>query len=352
MTRRQLLASTALFAQEADIFTAAARGDAKRVNALLDTSPELVNAADANGLRPLNHAARASQAEIVMTLSSRGADLNAGKPLIDACRVTDADLAADMVATLAGNNAHVNIKDDAGRTPLHYATGRGHTRARWLLIHRGALPNPGNIEVVFNEARFRGVDLSHGAGIPQMAINRFVGVSHGNTAAAKDLLAKHPEALNRPATFDELAIEAAAHMGNLEWCKELAELGSAYSLCTAVVLGDLAGVKQMIAGDQRRLRERGPHDQAVLCYTALGKPQLELAEYLLSQGVDIESRGLGQTTLHFAARRGHLELAKFLLEKGANVNAKSWSRFFPGTPLALAKQEAMIVFLKAHGASL
>jgi ankyrin repeat protein len=386
LTRRAWLISSAvapaLFAEDADIFQAASAGDARRVSALLDQNRDLVNAPDPNGLRPLNHAARAGRAEVVMLLSSRGADLNVAAALLDAVDYPDSVIARDMVMTLAGNNARVDVNRDDGMTALHLAAARGHGDVCWMLIHRGAKPdvrardgrtpadvaqgesvsilrNPDHIERVYFGSRFQkdraGSALQTGKpeGTPRQAVNDFVTLSHGNAAEAKRILTQYPGVLLAPATFDELGVEAAAHLGYLDWCAELVDRGSPFSTCTAVVLGEQELVKQAIQEDRNRLRERGPHDQTLLAYTAFGKPQVETAEFLLAQGLDIESRALGQTTLHFAARRGHIDLADLLIDKGASINSPSHSRVFPGTPLGLAlrsKQEKMAQHLRSRGA--
>ncbi len=386
LTRRSWLLSTtvapALLAADAGIFQAASSGDAKRVAALLDEDPTYADASDAAGLRPLNYAARAGQAEVVMLLSSRGADLDAGAPLLDAADYSDAAIARDMVVTLAGNNARVNITRNDGMTPLHLAAARGHYDVCWMLIHRGAdavsrardgrtpadlavgeaipvLRNAAQVERVYFGGRFQksrsgsNVQTAKPEGTSQQTVNDFVTFSHGNAERAKEILQRQPGVLLAPATFDELAVEAAAHLGYLDWCAELVDRGSPLSTCTAAVLGEQALVREWIQEDRDRLRERGPHDQTLLAYTAFGRPQLEIAAFLLAQGLDIESRALGQTTLHFAARRGHIELANLLLEKGADINRPSHSRIFPGTPLTLAlrsKQEKMAQHLRSRGA--
>jgi len=50
---------------------------------------------------------------------------------------------------------------------------------------------------------------------------------------------------------------------------------------------------------------------------------LELVEYFLENGVDIDSKDkFGYTPLHLAARFNHYEIAKLLIDKGANTNTK------------------------------
>jgi len=90
----------------------------------------------------------------------------------------------------------------------------------------------------------------------------------------------------------------------------------------------------------------------LLAYTAWGKEQLDIAEFLLNYGSDLKARGLGLTTLHIVAMRGHIELAKLLLNHGADVNEPSRQKNGNVTPLAMAaraKQEKMQQFLKEHG---
>lgn len=62
---------------------------------------------------------------------------------------------------------------------------------------------------------------------------------------------------------------------------------------------------------------------------------VEIAEYLLAQGVDVDEANDqgewmegGWTPLLVASRNGHLQLVRYLLSKGASVDAKSndgWS---------------------------
>ena len=116
-----VLPATAVQADLADdLFSAARRGDAPAVNALLDANPALIAAADASGRTALHHAALAGRSEILTLLLSRGAELEA----IDQRAQTALHLAArhlrlEAVQTLLAAGAAVAARDAEGRTPLH-----------------------------------------------------------------------------------------------------------------------------------------------------------------------------------------------------------------------------------------
>jgi hypothetical protein len=189
-------------------------------------------------------------------------------------------------------------------------------------------------------------------GLPQAWINQFVSIAHANAARVKQMYETCPALLMTGASWDELAIEAAAHMSLVPLVQYLADLGSPVSTCTAVILGVSETVKSAVRRDPNLLRERGAHDLPLLAYTVLGQERPEIAEYLLESGADVSVRGFNQTTLHFAAAKGYVEIAKLLLGHGADVNAVTESRSLPGTPLGAAlrqNQTSMVEFLTQRG---
>ena len=57
--------------------------------------------------------------------------------------------------------------------------------------------------------------------------------------------------------------------------------------------------------------------------TATIYDRLEVVQYLLEQGADMDKANIhGDTSLHWAARKGHLEVAKLLMVYGADLNAR------------------------------
>jgi ankyrin repeat protein len=242
--------------------------------------------------------------------------------------------------------------------PLELAAAHGYDDLVHMLIHRGAEANAPSVERAYYGRRYT-QDL-HGNpvtredtyGIPQEWINQFVTVAHFDFEKVKHLQKLCPTLIMTRARWDELAIEAAAHMGLTPMAQFLAHLGAPVSTCTATLVGEQALVKRLVSEDAGCIRERGAHDIALLSYTALGNQHVEIAEFLLGAGADVHARSLGQTSLHIAASKGHVELAQLFLDHGADVNAIANMRGASLTSLAVAvqaKQEKMAALLKQRG---
>ncbi|MBL8229674.1 MAG: ankyrin repeat domain-containing protein [Bryobacterales bacterium] len=360
----QQTATRAAIRRGPDIFDAAAQGDRARAKALLAMAPGIANLETEDGLTPLWFAAAGAHADVVSDLVSAGANVNgaAESPLIAAVDHSDGLTVLQMIDSMAGNGANPNVRRRSDRkSAVEIAAARGHRDVVRFLVRRGAeasgVADAAGVDPVHFGKRYlldgKPVDRDDTYGLPVSLVNQFVGVSHVDLERVRKLHKLVPVLVNVRATFDELPVEAAAHVGNLPIVRYLLEAGAPLSTCTAVVLGETPLVRRMVAEDARVLHERGAHDQGLMHYTAFADPRIDIAELLISRGLDVDQRGLGQTALHFAARRGHVELAELLLAKGADLNSVSTSRIAPGTPLALAmkaKHVKMVEFLRSRGA--
>ena len=152
----------------------------------------------------------------------------------------------------------------------------------------------------------------------------------------KQMLNANPGLISTRATWDELAVEAAAHMGLFAMAEWLADKGAPVSTCTAVILGLISRVNEAIAADRQCIFERGAHDLPILAYALYGKEQTAIADALLKAGANIHARAFNLTLLHLAASKGYVEAANLLIEHGADVNATVQTAAGKVTPLALA----------------
>jgi ankyrin repeat protein len=343
-----------------DIFEAALSGDSKRANEIAKDDPGLAKHRLPDGRTPLHLAAEAGKPAMVIFFAMKGADLSAGpeSPLLASVNHPDHSVASEMAVFLLMNASDPNARRRDGKTALELATARGYDDLVEMLVHRGAESAAMPAQRVYFGRRYtqdlRGnpVTREDTYGIPQEWINQFVTVAHFDFEKVKQLQKLCPTLMMTRATWDELAIEAASHMGLTAMAQFLADLGAPVSTCTATLVGEQALVKRLVKEDAACIRERGAHDIALLAYTALGAQHVEIAEFLLDSGADIHARSLGQTSLHIAAGKGYLELAELFLDRGADVNAVAKVRGASLTPLAVAvqaKQEKMAALLKERG---
>ena len=343
-----------------DIFEAAVSGDSKRANEIAKDDPGLAKHRLPDGRTPLHLAAEAGKPAMVIFFAMKGADLSAGpeSPLLASVNHPDHSVASEMAVFLLMNASDPNARRRDGKTALELATARGYDDLVEMLVHRGAESAAMPTQRVYFGRRYtqdlRGnpVTRDDTYGMPQEWINQFVIVAHFDFEKVKQLQKLCPTLMMTRATWDELAIEAASHMGLTAMAQFLADLGAPVSTCTATLVGEQALVKRLVKEDAACIRERGAHDIALLAYTALGAQHVEIAEFLLDSGADIHARSLGQTSLHIAAGKGYLELAELFLDRGADVNAVAKVRGASLTPLAVAvqaKQEKMAALLKERG---
>jgi ankyrin repeat protein len=344
-----------------DIFQAAYKGDIARATELAKLNPAIARLRSPDGRTPLHYAVAGGQPNMITFLTTQGADLSAGpeSPLLTAVDYPDHAVAADMTFYLIYNASDPNAKRADGRSAIEIAAARGYQDVVEMLVHRGAKgPIADSIKTdrVYFGRRYsfdrdgkpyvpENID-----GLPQDFINEYARLSHFDVERVKHLTKLAPALVFARATWDEMGIEAAAHMGLVPLAQFLADHGAPVSTCTATILGLRDRVESLVKSDPACVRERGAHDIAILAYTAYADQRPEIADFLLRSGAGVDARGLGVTTLHLAANKGYIELADVLLSHGADLNATTKANATPLATAIKAKRDKMVDFLKSRGA--
>ncbi len=132
-----------------DIFNAARKGNLKRVEQLLDASPELLDQIDADGRTPLIYAAKSGQHAIVALLLARGPK---EPDKLDGYSYAAIHWAAmyghiDVIRVFADHKIGLNTRGALQQTPLHAGVGnvfsnvrQKHAEVTKLLLSLGADP--------------------------------------------------------------------------------------------------------------------------------------------------------------------------------------------------------------------
>ncbi|MFD9625383.1 ankyrin repeat domain-containing protein [Peribacillus muralis] len=88
----------------------------------------------------------------------------------------------------------------------------------------------------------------------------------------------------------------------------------------AIKLGDINEVKHLIGDDKEILSTMTSF--GTWLHVAAKKGHLEMVEYLINKGIDIDARGgtFDASALNLAAGEGHLEIVKYLIDAGADLD--------------------------------
>jgi len=124
-----------------DIFEASAMGQFRRVEALVEADPSVVNTYAPDGFFPLALAAFFGHEAIANYLLAKGADVHMAARNAQKVTALHAALAGPnpgIARTLVAHGADVNAKQESGFTALHAAAQNGDVALVQLLLDHGA----------------------------------------------------------------------------------------------------------------------------------------------------------------------------------------------------------------------
>ncbi|XP_048406773.1 poly [ADP-ribose] polymerase tankyrase-2-like isoform X3 [Stegostoma tigrinum] len=229
-----------------------------------------------------------------------------------------------VVEYLLQNGADVHAKDKGGLVPLHNACSYGHFEVTELLVKHGAVVNVADL--------WRFTPLHEAAAKGKYGICKLL-LLHGADPTKK----------NRDGnTALDLIKDGDTDIQDL--------LSGDAALLDAAKKGCLTRVKKLCTTDSVNCRDsQGRHSTPL--HLAAGYNSLEVAEYLLQHGADVNAQDKGGLIpLHNAASYGHVDVAAMLIKYNACVNATDKWAFTPLHEAAQKGRTQLCALLLAHGA--
>jgi ankyrin repeat protein len=182
--------------------------------------------------------------------------------------------------------------------------------------------------------------------IIQKLVDEFVGAAHGDFEKVKAMLAEYPDLIDANASWNELAIEAAAQTGRVDIANYLLAAGAPLDICTAAMLGEKEKVLVFLDQDPGASQARGAHGIPILYYPAI-RNQREVADLLLSRGAQVNAGEFGYPPIHGAVLFNQVEMVRWLLNHGADRNLKDYDGRTPLERATENKQQEMVEILKS-----
>jgi len=273
-----LCLACAMTAQTQEIFDALRKGDVQTVKALVEKTPQLVEARDADGNTPLHYAANGQDVGLVNFLIDKGAKLElAGARVKTPLHIAASNDRREIVGALLERGAALEARDDYQRTALILcARERGQAATGRLLIEAGADVN---------------------------AVDKF-----GSTALEL-------AAWRGKADFVDLLLDKGARVpeGGRQWQGMLSQAAS----------NGLANLFRGLIQKSQDLKAVDASGEWLLHAAAAGG-SAEIVGLLLDNGFNpARPDRFGWTPLHYAARDGRTDAARILIERDAPLDIRT-----------------------------
>ncbi|TMS03427.1 Tankyrase-2 [Larimichthys crocea] len=320
-----------------------------------------VNAVDTLGQTALHRAALAGHIQTCKLLLSYGADpsivslqgftaaqmgneavqqiLNENVPtrnsdvdyrFLEAAKAGDLDTVQPVITewlslnTCLHHGADVHAKDKGGLVPLHNACSYGHYEVAELLVRHGASVNVADL--------WKFTPLHEAAAKGKYEICKLL-LKHGADPSKKNRDGNMPLDMVKDGDTD---------------IQDL--LRGDAALLDAAKKGCLARVQKLCSPENINCRDTQGRNSTPL-HLAAGYNNLEVAEYLLEHGADVNAQDKGGLIpLHNAASYGHVDIAALLIKYNTCVNATDKWAFTPLHEAAQKGRTQLCALLLAHGA--
>jgi tankyrase len=276
------------------LLEAAKAGDLEVVKKIVAAHPHAVNCRDLDGRHstPLHFAAGYNRVAVVEFLLKHGADVHA--------------------------------KDKGGLVPLHNACSYGHYEVTQLLIEHGACVNVADL--------WKFTPLHEAAAKGKFEICKLL-IKHGADANKKNRDGHTPL---------DLVKEGDTDVADL--------LRGDAALLEAAKKGNLARVQKLATPENINCRDTQGRNSTPL-HLAAGYNNVEVAEFLLENGADVNAQDKGGLIpLHNASSYGHVDIAALLIKFNTCVNAVDKWGFTPLHEAAQKGRTQLCALLLAHGA--
>uniref|UniRef100_A0A3Q0QSM7 Transient receptor potential cation channel, subfamily A, member 1b n=1 Tax=Amphilophus citrinellus TaxID=61819 RepID=A0A3Q0QSM7_AMPCI len=306
-----------------NIIQLAERGDLAHLENLVKKSPEVLSEKDECGASPLHHAAAGDHVTLIQFITTvtdaqalNSCDEQGNVPLhwavernkVESCKAL-LDLGADP-----------NILNTALLSPLHLAVSRGHNILLGVLLSysstdcnlKGDLGNtPLMLACALNNCEALSMLLKHGAKLCRQNKLGHYAMHTAAFAGAK----KAMEVILKAG--EELGHSAVCHINYLDKSKSS-------PLHLAVRGGNIETIRLCIATGAKVDQQQ--NDRSTPLHLACTQGALEVVKLMLSSVERVEdiinlTDGAHQTPLHRATIFDHMELAEYLISLGADVNS-------------------------------
>ncbi|KAL8592133.1 Poly [ADP-ribose] polymerase tankyrase-2 [Nucella lapillus] len=276
--------------------------------------------------------------------------------LLEAAKAGDMELVKKLVTT----NVHaVNCRDVDGRhsTPLHFAAGYNRVAVVEYLLEHGAdvhAKDKGGLVPLHNACSYGHYEVTellikHGACVNVADLWKFTplheAASKGKFEICK-LLLKHGADANKKNRDGHTPLDLVK-----EGDQDVADLlrGDA-ALLEAAKKGNLARVQKLASTENINCRDTQGRNSTPL-HLAAGYNNVEVAEFLLENGADVNAQDKGGLIpLHNASSYGHVDIAALLIKFNTCVNAQDRWGFTPLHEAAQKGRTQLCALLLAHGA--
>ncbi|XP_034085151.1 poly [ADP-ribose] polymerase tankyrase-1 isoform X2 [Gymnodraco acuticeps] len=229
-----------------------------------------------------------------------------------------------VVEYLLQHGADVHAKDKGGLVPLHNACSYGHYEVAELLVRHGASVNVADL--------WKFTPLHEAAAKGKYEICKLL-LKHGADPTKKNRDGNTPLDLVKDGDTD---------------IQDL--LRGDAALLDAAKKGCLARVQKLCSPENINCRDTQGRNSTPL-HLAAGYNNLEVAEYLLEHGADVNAQDKGGLIpLHNAASYGHVDIAALLIKFNTCVNATDKWAFTPLHEAAQKGRTQLCALLLAHGA--